>query len=440
VTDDQTPPTGQDTEPTPPKADATPPTADAGPPEADSTRTEAAPPDAGEADRRSGFDRREYQRRHHREPHPHDPERRSGVDRRVASGDRRQGDRVDTDAISLGKRMRQPKTIISLVLPIFLLILFAGALPGFHLDELPALILAANWWLLLAAFIVYYLGFPLRGWRWSILVRGTGYPLKVRDATEIIFISWTVNCLVPAKLGDIYRAYLLKLNSPVSLSRTFGTVFIERVLDLFAIVVLGLAAGFWSFRSGLPPGIQVVFLVGVILVVIMAVGLLTMRNFGRRVITRLPFPHRVRELYDRFEEGVFGALGLRSLPLLIVITGLIWATEAMRLFLVVEAMGFPDVHLGISGAFFVALTSSLLTAIPLTPAGIGFVEGAVVGLLTIVYNVPQTEALAIVLVDRAISVLSVIIFGSIAYAVSPKRRGEGLEPHGKGVEPEPAGS
>ena len=113
-----------------------------------------------------------------------------------------------------------------------------------------------------------------------------------------------------------------------------------------------------------------------ILVIVMAVGLLTMRNFGRRLITRLPFPHRVRELYDRFEEGVFGALGLRSLPLLLVITGLIWATEAMRLFLVVEAMGFPDVHLGISGAFFVALTASLLTAVPLTPAGIGFVEGA----------------------------------------------------------------
>ena len=95
----------------------------------------------------------------------------------------------------------------------------------------------------------------------------------------------------------------------------------------------------------------------------------------------------------------------------------------MRLFLVVEAMGFSDVHIGISGAFFVALTASLLTAVPLTPAGIGFVEGAVVGLLTFVYGIGQTEALAIVLVDRAISVLSVILFGSIAYAVgqAPRR-------------------
>ena len=395
-------------------------------------------PDAAQPDRRSGFDRRQHNRRLQRAEKP-DAERRSGLDRRVASQERRQNDRMDPDAMSLGRRMRQPRTIISLILPIFLLILFAGALPGFHLDELPALILGANGWLLLAAFVVYYLGFPLRGLRWAILVRGTGYPLRVGDSTEIIFISWTVNCLVPANLGDLYRAYLLKINTPVSLSRTFGTVFIERVLDLFAIVVLGLGAGYWSFRSGLPPEVQILFAIGVIVVVILAVALLTMRNFGRRVLTRLPLPHRVLELYDRFEEGVFGALRLRQLPTLVVVTGLIWATEALRLFLVVEAMGFSDVHIGISGAFFVALTASLLTAVPLTPAGIGFVEGAVVGLLTFVYGIGQTEALAIVLVDRAISVLSVILFGSIAYAMSGKRRGEGLDPQPPSVEPEPAG-
>ena len=63
---------------------------------------------------------------------------------------------------------------------------------------------------------------------------------------------------------------------------------------------------------------------------------------------------------------------------------------------------------------------------PLTPAGIGFVEGGVVGLLTLVYAVSQSDALAITLIDRAISVLSIIILGSIAYAISPKRRGMGV--------------
>lgn len=374
--------------------------------------------------RRSGFDRRRGQRRFLRKGN--DPERRSGTERRVEQ-ERRKDDQVNADQLSLGRRLRQPKTIISLVLPIILLFLFVRSLPGFKLEELPGLILQANPLLLIAAFVVFYLGFPLRGLRWALLIRGTGYPLRVRDATEIIFISWLVNCLVPAKLGDIYRAYLLKINSTVSLSRTFGTVFIERVLDLFAIVTFGLASGYWSFRGRLPGEVQVVFAIGVAVVVVLAAGLLTMRNFGRRLIIALPLPQKVLEFYDRFEEGVFSAVGLRALPRLIVITGLIWATEAMRLFLVVEALGFEGVHLGISGAFFVALTGSLLTAVPLTPAGIGVVETGVVAVLTLVYGVDASQALAITLVDRAISVLSIIVFGSIAYSLSAKRRGVGLE-------------
>ena len=334
---------------------------------------------------------------------------------------------VRPEQLSLGRRLRQPRTIISLILPIILLVLFVLALPGFELDQLPGKIASANPLLLLGAFAIFYAGFPLRGLRWALLVRRTGFPLTVRDGTEIIFLSWLVNCLVPAKLGDVYRAYLLKINSPVSLSRTFGTVFIERILDLFAIVTLGLAAGFWSFRGRLPPDVQVVFAIGVVFVVALALGLLTLRNFGRRIITALPLPHKVIEFYDRFEEGVFASIGLRALPRLAILTGLIWATEAMRLFLVVEAFGFPDVHLGISGAFFVALCASLLTAVPLTPAGIGFVEGGVVGLLTIVYGVSQTDALAITLVDRAISVLSIIAIGSVVYAVSSKRKGLGVQ-------------
>jgi glycosyltransferase 2 family protein len=373
-------------------------------------------------ERRSGDDRREI------EPAVAQPgaedDRRMGAERR--SGTERRTD-VTADQLSLGRRLRQRRTIVSLVLPLLLLLLFAYALPGFKLDQLPSLILRANPLLLIVAFAIFYAGFPLRGLRWAILVRGTGFHLGVRDASEIIFISWLVNCLVPAKLGDLYRAYLLKINSTVSLSRTFGTVFIERILDLFAIVVLGLASGYWSFRGRLPDQVQIVFAIGVAVVVVLAAGLLTMRNFGRRLIVALPLPHGVLEFYDRFEEGVFLSIGLRALPRLVVITGLIWATEALRLFFVVEALGFGDVHLGISGAFFVALTGSLLTAVPLTPAGIGFVEGGVVAVLTLVYGVGQTEALAITLVDRAISVLSIIVLGSFAYWLSPKRRGLGVD-------------
>ena len=338
----------------------------------------------------------------------------------------------DAEQMSIARRLRQPRTIISIAIPLLIIFGFV-VINGKSLGRVPGLVLGANPLLILAAFAVFYAGFPLRGLRWATLLRGTGLRIGIKDSTEIILLSWLVNCVVPAKLGDVYRAYLLKINSTASLSRTFGTVFIERVLDLFAIAILGLAAGYWSFRSGLPPAIQVVFGIGVVVVVLLAAGLLTMRNFGRRIIVALPFlPRQVLDLYDRFEEGVFGALRFRQLPALSALTGTIWMTEALRLYLVVLALGFDDVSLGLSGAVFVALIGSLLTAVPLSPAGLGIVEAGVVGVLTVAYGVPLPEATAIALLDRVISVFSVIVVGSIAYLLSKKPRGMGRIPESPG--------
>ena len=327
------------------------------------------------------------------------------------------------------RRLRQPRTIISLVLPIVLLVLFVRSLPGFKLEELPDKILGANPLLLLAAFVIFYPGFPLRGLRWAILVRKTGFALKVRDAIEIIFLSWLVNCLVPAKLGDVYRAYLLKINSTVSLSRTFGTVFIERILDLFAIVTLGLAAGFVSFRSGLPGDVQIVFAIGIGFVLLLAGGLLTHAQL------RAADPHRGCRCRTASSSSTTGSRRACSPRSACGRCRASWSSPASsgrpRRCACTSSSRRSGCRTSTSASAAPSSSpcaASLLTAVPLTPAGIGFVESGVVGLLTIVYGVSETDALAITLVDRAISVLSIIIhrldrLRAFVEAARPRRPG-----------------
>ena len=343
------------------------------------------------------------------------------------------------EQMSLLARLRQPRTILSITVPL-IIILIAVYLNRSVLADVPRYVSEANPLLVLAAFAIYYLGFPLRGYRWKTLLKGAGYRVSSKDATEILFLSWLVNCVVPAKLGDVYRAYLLKLNSPVSATRTLGTVFIERILDLFAIAVLGLAAGYWRFHDKLGElswTMQFIFAFGVVLVVILAVLLIVMRSFGRRVIEALPLPHRATVLYERFEEGVFNSVGIKGLPGLGLLTVAIWATEAMRLGFVILALGFPGLNLGVSGILFVALIGSLLTAVPLTPAGLGAVEGGVGTVLVTVFGVPLGQATAIILVDRAISVFTIVIFGAIAYMISSKPRGGGMKVEEIELQPAP---
>lgn len=333
------------------------------------------------------------------------------------------------EQMSLLRRLRQPRTILSIAVPIVVIVI-AVALNWSQMRQVPGAIEGANPLLILVAFLIYYIGFPLRGFRWTKLLRGAGYRVKTSDATEILFLSWFVNCIVPAKLGDLYRAYLLKQNSPVSATRTLGTVFMERILDLVAIAALGVAAGYFRFRGSLndlPAGVQVIFAFGVVIVVALIVALVVMRNFGRRVIVVLRIPPRGVELYERFEEGVFGSVGLRGLPVLGLLTITIWATEALRLYFVVRALGFGDVDLGFSGAMFVALIGSLLTAVPLTPGGLGLVDAGMLGVLTTFFTKNSIHATAIVVVDRAISVFSIVVLGAIAYMLSSKPRRGGME-------------
>src|SRR3954452_24090055 len=56
------------------------------------------------------------------------------------------------------------------------------------------------------------------------------------------------------------------------------------------------------------------------------------------------------------------------------------------------------------------------------------VEGVVVFILTTLYGATPTQAVAITLVDRFISVVSVIVFGGIAYVLSDKTKGPKVTP------------
>jgi glycosyltransferase 2 family protein len=332
--------------------------------------------------------------------------------------------------VSLASRFLNIRTIGSIVFGIALLVLLFVFVLGVDWGRTWSQIAHANLGLLIIALALYYLTFPLRGFRWAFILRRTGTPIRFAPATEILFLSWFVNCLVPAKLGDLYRAYLLKGSYGASASRTVGTIFIERIADIIVIFGLALAAGYWSFRGRQRPEVDALFIAGFAVALALIVFVLALRFAGGH-LTRF-LPERVADLYERFHEGSTGALTASSLPLIVIVTGAIWLLEGARVYFVIHALNLPDAHLGISASVFVALAAALLTAIPLTPAGVGFVEAGIVGAL-LIYGVPHDPAVAVALTDRTISIMSVIVLGGILYAFSGMvRRAHGAGPISRG--------
>ena len=322
--------------------------------------------------------------------------------------------------VSLTRRWLNWRTIGGTLFAVVLVFLLFRVVLNVDFGRTWQLVSTANVWLLLVGLLAYYLTFPLRSLRWSLILRRVGSPIPYRDATEILFLSWFVNCLVPAKLGDLYRAYLLRANRGASISRTVGTIFLERITDIVIIFALALAAGFWSFRNRNNPQVDALFLAGFVVALALVIFIVVLRFQGRRLTAYLPA--RIAALYERFHEGSTGALRPGLLLQVGLITAAVWILEGVRVYFVIRsldltAFDLPPLNLGISSAIFVALAASLLTVVPLTPAGIGFVQAGIVGVLTL-YGVSPEAGAAVAVTDFLLSTLSVIVIGGILYAFS----------------------
>lgn len=341
---------------------------------------------------------------------------------------------VEREGFSLGKTLRNPRTLISFVLAIAI-ILFVFR--GFNIDlaKTWAYMRGAEIPLLLLGVLVFYSTFPLRALRWRMLLVNAAVPVQAGRKSwasmpaliEYIYLSWFANCIVPAKLGDAYRGYLLKRNGQVSFSATFGTIFAERLLDMLGLFTFLVISGWFVFGTHLPPATKLIFISGLILALLIIAGIAGMRWFGP--VLRRIMPQRLLHVYEPFETAALRSFRPAILPGLTLLTGAIWLLEGFRLFFVIQSLGVEGLHLPLAVIIFVALSSSLLTAIPFTPAGLGLVEGAVTGVLVLFLPAltnAQAEsshnlALAVTFLDRGINFWSIVIGGLIVYLLSKRK-------------------
>jgi hypothetical protein len=166
--------------------------------------------------------------------------------------------------------------------------------------------------------------------------------------------------------------------------------------------------GYVAFGRTVAPDLNILYATGAGLGVLMVVGLWAIYAIAPR-LARF-FPREIQRISHLFREGVLHSF--RALPVAGPLTLLVWFFEAGRLLLVLGALGL---HLPPSQVVFVAVASSLLTTVPLTPAGFGFVEIAMVYVLSEGFGLAQKDAVAVAVLDRAVSVFSVIAIGAPIY-------------------------
>ncbi|MDQ3931102.1 MAG: flippase-like domain-containing protein [Chloroflexota bacterium] len=333
---------------------------------------------------------------------------------------------ISEDRSWLSHKLLNVRTLFSFALAIGLIVFLFTRL-NIDVAQTWATILTADPLFFLTGFLVYYSAFWLRATRWKVLLKNAGHGKEdspkqlpsTNGLVEIIYLSWFVNCIVPAKLGDAYRSYLLKRNSGISFSSTIGTIFAERVVDLLVLFGL-LAASFTLVGQRLASqgdvNLTLVMLFGGGLVLALIVGLVALRFFSHLVLRFVP--GRFKTKFTQFRQGILHSFKRRSLPTMLGLTVIIWFLEAARLFFVTRSL---DAHVvTLSAVIFIALLSSLLTTLPLTPGGAGVVEGAVTVALGLFLK-DHNMAVSIAILDRLINYWSLVVGGLILYLISKRR-------------------
>ncbi|HLB12882.1 MAG TPA: lysylphosphatidylglycerol synthase transmembrane domain-containing protein [Dehalococcoidia bacterium] len=265
------------------------------------------------------------------------------------------------------------------------------------------------------AMVIYYSAFPIRGLRWRLLFKNVGFDEGGNrelpsswTLARLMAMGWFANCILPAKLGDAYRAFLAKREMGTSFSKTAGTVLAERVIDImivFGLLALASLAVLNSIQSEVAVNIM---RVGVALVAVMSVGLVGMARFGGFFQKLLP--QRFQGVYQLFHEGTFHSF--RNLPVIGLLSVAVWLAEAGRVYLVAWSLGFT---LAPGLALFAALTDALLVGIPFVPGGLGLVEAGLIGVLMLAPGVTGEEAASMALLDRSLSYWSILVLGALMH-------------------------
>ena len=317
------------------------------------------------------------------------------------------------------RRLLRPQTLISFAIAIVIVGLVIQRL-DINLSDVWTNLKAADPLLFLAALAVYYATFVARTYRWRYMLRQSGVAAQpnfvmpgIPRLFEILMLSWFANCVIPAKLGDGYRSYLLRRDAGATVSGTLGTILAERLTDLAVLFVLMSTAAVITFHGDLPSRVLNTMLIGGGLMLVAGLAV-TILLFSKSRILRF-IPDRFERQFDQFHDAVFACLRNPTFPILVSVG--IWAADGFRLYLVARSLG---VELSISLTIFVALMSALLTTLPITPAGLGVVEAAVIVVLNLV-DVGSVDASSIAILDRVVGYWSLIVVGIVLYLFRMRR-------------------
>lgn len=247
------------------------------------------------------------------------------------------------------------------------------------LSEAGAALAGARWSYLVPMALLYLLAHALRAWRLGLLL---GQPVPYKRLFVIISVGFLAINVIPLRLGELVRPYLLAEREGVPFGRGMAAIVLERLLDMsmLLLMLLGLTLVVELPATGvIVQGVDVVQAgqraagVMVALGSIAGLAVVLVGEPAIRLIERLPLGVKIASFARRFREGFLSLIArpLRALLALGLSVG-IWALTIAAVGVVMAA--FPGIPVGLGPAWSTwTITLAGMTALP-TPGFFGSYE------------------------------------------------------------------
>jgi uncharacterized protein (TIRG00374 family) len=284
-----------------------------------------------------------------------------------------------------------------------------------HPDEVWDALQEANIWWVVPSFAVLAVSVAVRALRWQLLFqRETRPPYGATAAATIVGLA--VNSLLPLRAGEAARVIALNRAAGTSPVESAATVALERILDVFCLLLLLLAALPW-----LPEVDWVGAAAAIALALALMLGgaALLFAVYGDRpfhaldrLLRRLPFGHHewVEHVGTSLRRGLVALRDPKLALTAFVLTTVSWLLTSVSFWLLTLAF---DLELPLVSGVLILAAVGFSVILPAAPGALGVFEAATVVALA-AYDISASEALSYAFTLHAVNLIPYIVAGAVA--------------------------
>lgn len=327
------------------------------------------------------------------------------------------------------------KNFLTIAVSLAFAVLFMGlAFRGLDFKSITASLAKANYWWVLAAMCFGLLAYGFRAVRWNLLLEPMGYRISNANALWTISFGYLMNLTIP-RSGELARATALYGVEKVPVDQSFGTIILERVVDLLCMMGFLLLTLIFKYDAILAfyrqSGISINPYYVLCLLALLVLGILVFFKMRNRLM-HLPFLGKAIGFINGIFAGLATIFKLKQNIKFIVLSLAIWISYYMAAYLV--CFSLPETaYFNIADGFFIIVVGTLGMMVPAS-GGIGAFHFALklgMGALFLSFGKSFEEGAAVGLsyafISHTLQLVIMAVMGFISIPLLTKARNKAVK-------------